>query len=140
MSALVLNHFEYYLPVSKHFAETCLLIWSDCRGRLEIDIKVCIDGVVPEVILFEHGILEFIAPLLDILRRTISTGNQCVTSGSYVDLGVVNLKSMHVVVVFVNLIIVDPNNAGEEFCVIFLLRIASCTRCPSLLRSRNHEA
>lgn len=54
-------------PISKHFAQTRLLIWANDGGWLEIYIEIGVHGIVPKIIFLQHGILEFIAALLHIL-------------------------------------------------------------------------
>ena len=55
-------------PISKHFAQTRLLIWADDGGWLEIYIEIGVDGIVPKIIFLQHRIFEFIAALLHILE------------------------------------------------------------------------
>jgi hypothetical protein len=67
---LVFRLQKYYrlsVPVSKHLAETCFLVRPDNGSRFEVNVEIGVDSVVPEVIFFQHGVLELVASLFDIL-------------------------------------------------------------------------
>ena len=55
-------------PISKHFAQTRLLIWADDSGRLEIYIKIGIHGIITKIIFFQHWALELVAALFHTLE------------------------------------------------------------------------
>jgi hypothetical protein len=38
------------VPITKHFAETGFLIWTNDSRWFEVDVKIGIDGVVSEII------------------------------------------------------------------------------------------
>ena len=59
-------------PISKHFAQTRLLIWANDGGWLEIYIEIGVHGIVPKIIFLQHGVLEFITALLHVLGSTKS--------------------------------------------------------------------
>lgn len=56
------------LPVPEHFTEARLLVRSDDSRRLQINVQIGINSVIAEVVLLQHGVFQFVTPLLDILR------------------------------------------------------------------------
>lgn len=61
------NAMHICVPIPKHFAETGLLIGSDYSRRFQVNIEVRVNSVIPEIVFFKHGVLEFVAPFLDVL-------------------------------------------------------------------------
>ena len=56
------------LPVSEHLAQAGLLVRPNDRCGLEIDIKIGIYGIIPEVIFLEHWIFQKDTAFLHILE------------------------------------------------------------------------
>ena len=70
-----------------------------------VDIKVGIDGVIAEIVLFEHRVFEFVAPLLNILNQMGSQERGPRNQGkTYVDFGIIDLERMNVIIIFIHLI------------------------------------
>jgi hypothetical protein len=78
--------------VPKHFREGLLLVRPDHGRWLEVDLEVGIDRVVPEVVLFQHGVLEYHGLPLDVF-----------------DFARLDFERVHVVVV-VNFVLCAPKS------------------------------
>ena len=73
----------------------------------ESNVQIGVDGVVAEVVLFEHRVLQLVATLLDILlwKECMRNCNSRVKKqGTYVNFRIVDLERVHVIVVFLDLI------------------------------------
>ena len=60
-----------HIPITEHLAQACLLIWSNDSCRLQVNVEICVNRIVPEVVLLQHWIFKLVATLLDILQRLI---------------------------------------------------------------------
>jgi hypothetical protein len=60
-------------PVAEHLTQACFLVRPDDGSRLEVNLEICIDCIVAEVILLQHRILKLVAPFLDILYEVVNT-------------------------------------------------------------------
>jgi hypothetical protein len=67
-----LSHQPNDAPIPKHLAEASLLIRTYDGGRLEIDIKICVDSIVAKVVFLEHRVFQFITPLFNVLYKATS--------------------------------------------------------------------
>src|ERR1700691_2379124 len=63
---------ETSAPISKHFAQTRLLIWADDGGWLEIYVKIGIHSIVTKIIFFQHWALQLVAALFHVLGSRFS--------------------------------------------------------------------
>jgi len=60
-----------HIPITEHLTQACLLIWSNDSCRLQVNVEICVNRIVPEVVLLQHWIFKLVATLLDILQRLI---------------------------------------------------------------------
>jgi hypothetical protein len=92
-------------PIPKHLAKARLLIRTNDSSRLEVDIKIGVHSIVAKIIFFQHGILEFVAALLHSLGKgKFNTARTLYMTDTDINLGVVNLKGMDVLIIFINFI------------------------------------
>lgn len=72
---------EGSVPIPEHLAQARFLVRPDNCGGLEINLEVRVDGIVAEIILLQHRILELVAPFFDILLRVTGQRSWTCTDG-----------------------------------------------------------
>ena len=70
------------VPISEHFTQTSFLVRSNDSGWFQINIKIRVNGVVPEVVFLEHGVFELVAPFFDVLDKASLTKGASLNTAS----------------------------------------------------------